>query len=273
MPKKVIRPVSDSPSPSSSLSPASSTESDNLPIKYAPKTQKYAPKTQTLSARPRRARRVPNIHQSMDNVKIPAMKRLAHVGGVTQVSDKDVYDEVRGHVTERVLRAIIKNAIILAEHDRKKRVSSEHVVRALETLNWRYASSKAEHKAKRCKVFEEKAIRENLKDKTSAYKARTERKIRHYQGQADCIHIARSGFQELVKSVGESFSDSITITSKAVAIMQTAVESYMVGLFHDAFIAAKHAGRAGISPKDIQLVLELRANTPPFFSKLKLASM
>ena len=48
------------------------------------------------------------------------------------------------------------------------------------------------------------------------------------------------------------------VVQKACCVMQEAAEAYLVGLFEDTNLAAIHAKRVTIMPKDIQLARRIR---------------
>ncbi|POW12412.1 hypothetical protein PSTT_04448 [Puccinia striiformis] len=54
------------------------------------------------------------------------------------------------------------------------------------------------------------------------------------------------------------FQNRFTFQSSAVMALQESAEAYLVGLFEDTNLAAIHAKRVTIQPKDIQLARRLR---------------
>ena len=53
-------------------------------------------------------------------------------------------------------------------------------------------------------------------------------------------------------------ADGIRFQSSAMLALQEAAEAYLVGLFHDTKLAAIHAKRVTIMPKDMQLARRIR---------------
>jgi len=101
------------------------------------------------------------------------------------------------------------------------------------------------------------------------------REIRRYQKSTELL-IRKLPFQRLVREIaqGRSKFHSLVITgnqphfldyktdlrfqSSAVMALQEAAEAYLVSLFEDTNLAAIHAKRVTIQPKDLQLARRLR---------------
>jgi histone H3/H4 len=105
------------------------------------------------------------------------------------------------------------------------------------------------------------------------------REIRRYQKSTELL-IRKLPFQRLVREIAQDFkvsrfpslfptleqdSDRLTITqtdlrfqSSAVMALQEAAEAYLVSLFEDTNLAAIHAKRVTIQPKDLALARRLR---------------
>jgi histone H3 len=56
----------------------------------------------------------------------------------------------------------------------------------------------------------------------------------------------------------QDFKTDLRFQSSAVLALQEAAEAYLVGLFEDTNLAAIHAKRVTIMPKDIQLARRIR---------------
>ncbi|KAJ9534332.1 hypothetical protein QJQ45_016032 [Haematococcus lacustris] len=65
-------------------------------------------------------------------------------------------------------------------------------------------------------------------------------------------------FQRLVREIAQDFKTDLRFQSSAVLALQEAAEAYLVGLFEDTNLAAIHAKRVTIMPKDIQLARRIR---------------
>ena len=64
--------------------------------------------------------------------------------------------------------------------------------------------------------------------------------------------------QRLVREIAQDFKTDLRFQSSAVLALQEAAEAYLVGLFEDTNLAAIHAKRVTIMPKDIQLARRIR---------------
>ena len=99
------------------------------------------------------------------------------------------------------------------------------------------------------------AQRATLKRKRIDYEALEE--IRAEQRSTGLI-IDEHAFARLAHEVAQEVKEGVKITSDACAALQVATEDYLTGLFTDTNLAAIHAQRITIEPKDIQLARRLR---------------
>jgi len=83
------------------------------------------------------------------------------------------------------------------------------------------------------------------------------REIRRYQKSTELL-IRKLPFQRLVREIAQDFKTDLRFQSAAVAALQEASESYLVGLFEDTNLCAIHAKRVTIMPKDIHLARRIR---------------
>lgn len=83
------------------------------------------------------------------------------------------------------------------------------------------------------------------------------REIRKYQKSTDML-IRKLPFQRLVREIAQDFKTELRFQSSAVLALQEAAEAYLVGLFEDTNLAAIHAKRVTIMPKDMQLARRIR---------------
>ncbi|GAA98260.1 uncharacterized protein L969DRAFT_340017 [Mixia osmundae IAM 14324] len=65
-------------------------------------------------------------------------------------------------------------------------------------------------------------------------------------------------FQRLVREIAQDFKTDLRFQSSAVLALQESSEAYLVSLFEDTNLAAIHAKRVTIQPKDISLARRLR---------------
>jgi histone H3 len=89
------------------------------------------------------------------------------------------------------------------------------------------------------------------------------REIRRYQKSTDLL-LRRLPFQRLVREVAQDLrlagglGTDIRFQTHALAAIQEAAEAYLVGLFDDTNLAALHAKRKTIFPKDMRLARRIR---------------
>ncbi|WVF68615.1 histone H3 [Kwoniella sp. CBS 6097] len=83
------------------------------------------------------------------------------------------------------------------------------------------------------------------------------REIRRYQKSTELL-IRKLPFQRLVREIAQDFKTDLRFQSSAVMALQEASEAYLVSLFEDTNLAAIHAKRVTIQPKDLQLARRLR---------------
>lgn len=83
------------------------------------------------------------------------------------------------------------------------------------------------------------------------------REIRKYQKSTDLL-INKLPFQRLVREIAQDCKRGMRFQLSAVLALQEAAETYLVGLFEDTNLAAIHAKRVTIMPKDIQLARRIR---------------
>jgi histone H3 len=90
------------------------------------------------------------------------------------------------------------------------------------------------------------------------------REIRKFQKNTELL-ISKSPFQRLVREIattGENKDKDLRFQSTAMLALQEASEAYMVGMFEDTNLAALHAKRVTIMPKDMQLARRIRGELP-----------
>ncbi|KAJ6525850.1 hypothetical protein B0H10DRAFT_1817647, partial [Mycena sp. CBHHK59/15] len=83
------------------------------------------------------------------------------------------------------------------------------------------------------------------------------REIRRYQKSTELL-IRKLPFQRLVHLHLDTNQDTIRFQSSALMALQEAAEAYLISLFEDTNLAAIHAKRVTIQPKDLALARRLR---------------
>ncbi|KAL9938877.1 hypothetical protein V8E36_002596 [Tilletia maclaganii] len=87
------------------------------------------------------------------------------------------------------------------------------------------------------------------------------REIRRYQNSTELL-IRKLPFQRLVREIVQNrlLRDDVCIQSSALGALQEACEAYLVSLFSDVNLAAIHAKRVTIMPKDMALARRIRGD-------------
>uniref|UniRef100_A0A5S6Q670 Histone domain-containing protein n=1 Tax=Trichuris muris TaxID=70415 RepID=A0A5S6Q670_TRIMR len=88
------------------------------------------------------------------------------------------------------------------------------------------------------------------------------REIRRYRNSRQLL-IRRQPFQRLIRKVAQDLKTDLRFQMEAVLALHEAAEAYLVGLFEDTNLCAKHARRVTIMPKDIQLARRIRGERVP----------
>lgn len=83
------------------------------------------------------------------------------------------------------------------------------------------------------------------------------REIKKYQKSTELL-IRKLPFQRLVREIAADFKLDLRFQSNAIAALQEAAETYLVGLFEDSNLCAIHAKRCTVMAKDIQLARRIR---------------
>ena len=63
---------------------------------------------------------------------------------------------------------------------------------------------------------------------------------------------------QLVREMVAEHKTDLRVQASAYVALQEAAEAYMVGIFEDSNLAAIHAGRVTVMPKDVQLARRIR---------------
>ena len=83
------------------------------------------------------------------------------------------------------------------------------------------------------------------------------REIRRYQKSTELL-IRKRPFMQLVREMVAEHKTDLRVQASAYVALQEAAEAYMVGIFEDSNLAAIHAGRVTVMPKDVQLARRIR---------------
>ncbi len=83
------------------------------------------------------------------------------------------------------------------------------------------------------------------------------RQVRKLQRTTGTL-IRRAPFQRMVRGIAQQAKDGLRFASAALAAVQEATESYVVSTLSDANLAALHAKRVTVMPRDLHLARRLR---------------
>ncbi|KAF7372260.1 histone H3 [Mycena venus] len=85
----------------------------------------------------------------------------------------------------------------------------------------------------------------------------TLRKVQQYQKTTRLL-IRNLPFQRLVREISNDFKEDVRFQSSALRVLQEAAEAYLVNVFEDTNLAAIHAKRVTVQPRDLALARRLR---------------
>ena len=85
------------------------------------------------------------------------------------------------------------------------------------------------------------------------------REIRRYQKSTELL-LRKLPFQRIVREIAHEYKSDLRFQATAIQALQEATEAYMVSLFEDTNLAAIHAKRVTIMPKDLALAKRLRGD-------------
>ena len=192
------------------------------------------------------------LYNSIQGITKPAMRRLAHVGGVKTMSGI-IYEDIRD-ILKIFLEKQVYNSMVYTEFCRRKTVSVKDVEHALSRHGNQTLVGKATAKA--CKAPNRKTKKKN-KNRSGTVSLRN---IRFYQKQSNCLHIPAAAFKRLVKEIAQDYKNipDARFSKEALTLLQYATERYLSSLFEDANLHAIHAGRTTLQIKDINLSRRIR---------------
>ncbi|KAH7703377.1 H3 histone [Aphelenchoides avenae] len=83
------------------------------------------------------------------------------------------------------------------------------------------------------------------------------REIRRYQKSTELL-IPKLPFQRVVREIALDMNKDLRFQSAAIEALHEASEAHLTGIFEDANLAAIHAKRVTIMPKDLELARRIR---------------
>lgn len=180
----------------------------------------------------------------------PSIQRLLRKAGVKSASVTS-YEETRG-VFSDMLKSILQRVLVFVEHERRRTAMPSDVKRAVESMPG-LGLLVHDDTVTRCtrRTPPAKTSRRTRKG-TGAL-----RNIRFYQRQSDCVYFPKTAFHRLVK---DRVSTDLRWNKVALDHLQLFLEAHIVYLLEKANLAAIHASRETLMPKDIQLARRLSDN-------------
>ena len=113
--------------------------------------------------------------------------------------------------------------------------------------------SKSILQVKKCNVFQPT----NVKHKRSRGEL-SEKKLKFYQSQSDCVYFAKSGIEAVVRENMQDYTFGIGFSPEALGIIQIALESYLIRLIEKAVLLIIYSEKKIVTSKEIQLVIEIQ---------------
>jgi len=192
------------------------------------------------------------LKDSIQGITKPAMRRLAHVGGVKTMSGI-IYEDIRS-ILKIFLEKQVYNSLVYTDYCKRKTVSVKDVENALSRHGNHTVIGKAAAKA--CKSPKRKTTKQN-KSRPGTVSLLN---IRFYQKQSNCLHIPAAAFKRLVKEIAQDYKTipDARFSKDALTLLQYATERYLSGLLEDANLQAIHAGRTTLHNKDIGMAKRIR---------------
>jgi histone H3/H4 len=190
---------------------------------------------------------------------------LARRSGIKSLN-KLAVQETQSITKQVIAEGIVKKAVIVAEHAKRKTVTAEDVKYALRQAGLRaYTGTKSGKRSKKCKSYPKKkssgkkaSVKSAKSGKRKAKKgSRALREMRFYQKSSECVFFSPASFTRLVREIAQDYKGDIRFTSEALDVLQFAVESQAGHLLEAAQKLAIHSGRTTVTPKDVQLVRSL----------------
>lgn len=84
------------------------------------------------------------------------------------------------------------------------------------------------------------------------------RDIKKHQKSSDCLAFPKLPFSRLIREIAQDFFDDLRFEAGVCDLLQLAAEDYLIQICSSANLAAIHAGRETVFPKDVQLVRLIR---------------
>ena len=213
-------------------------------------------------SQPQRHRRI--LRDSISGLTSSAVKRISLKTGKIGSREQAVIYGIRDQ-SEKFLRAIISDAIIMMEHARKKTVSEEMVRSAIERRTNLFSKKiLGSAPSKRCETYgthlksQSRSRGKSGSRRKSSRGSSLIRQIKFYQRQHDCLHLPKLVVSRIIREIGQDFKNDVRWSSKAESLLQYALELHIEAIFRVSGHIALHCDRKGrLAAKDVQAALAI----------------
>jgi histone H4 len=179
-----------------------------------------------MSSKPKRVKKI--LRDNEQGITKPAIKRLSYLAGCEHLN-ADVYEEVR-HVISLEIAAVLKAAVSIVEHSRRKILQFKDLQYSVKTLGHKISGEQEKYDI--CKTIAE---------------------LQKFKGA--CVVIAKSSFIRLVKQIMQEYKDDAKFSKSFLENLQYFIEHRMIKILSLACEAAKElANRKVVFPDDISFV-------------------
>ena len=197
------------------------------------------------------------LRDNIQGITKPAILRIAHRGGAKSLSGL-MYEETRG-VLRVFLEALLRLANLSRDHARRSTFQVKDLDFAL-NVNNEYLIAGVDSNSKSTSSLLGCKLRQRTGTGVRRAKSGTNavREIRYYQKNSDCLIFPHVPFRRLVMEIIQDNTPDYRVSSDFIRLTQLVAETYLTKLYEDATLAAIHAGRVKLMPKDIQLARRIR---------------
>lgn len=165
--------------------------------------------------------------------------------------------------TKAFLNTIVRDAITYTEFRRAITVSEDDVKMSLERNTNLVKKILGSAPSKRCPTYASR--KRNIKRSPDSKKKRQDpnvvfvRKVRFYQKQHDCVHLAKLPTERLIREIGQDYKNDLKWSSDAIDLLRYALELYLETLMKAAGYLSIYSGTKGrVTEKDIQAAEVIR---------------
>ena len=180
-----------------------------------------------------------------------AFRRIARRAGVKRLSGL-LSEELRG-VLRVYLTDIIRDLIVLIDHDKRCTIQCDDIDRAMQMTTTSHINT-FDHRRRRSA---RKKVGGGQRRRLPGTAALAE--IRHYQKTSDLLLKPTHIFKKLVRSIAcEEKVGGVRLSLAAIEYLQHIADTYLTDVLRDANLCAIHAKRETVMPKDVHMARRLR---------------